>query len=256
MNRVIAVFQKELRMIFSSPIFYAVAFIFLLVSGYFFYSNTAYFSILSFQATRNPFLSERLNLTDMVLSPFLGDLSVVLLLMVPLITMRVYSEEKKTGTIELLFTYPVSDIEVLAGKYLATIFVMVCLISGTIPHLVILEIFGNLEWGVVISGYLGLLLLGASFISLEIFASSLTENQIISAVITFGSLLLFFTIGWAKALAGPVLGGILSKVSIVEHFDPFTLGLIDTRDIVFYIMFTALWLFMTLRSLGSKHWRG
>lgn len=256
MRRIKPILKKELITIFSSPIFYAVAFIFLIVSGYFFYSNTAYFSILSFQATRNPFLSEKLNLTDMVISPFFGDISVILLLMVPLITMRVYSEEKKTGTIELLFTYPVSDIEVLMGKYLATTIVLLCLITATLPHILILNSIATLDWGIVCSGYIGLIFLGAGFISFGIFASSLTENQIISAVLTFGCLLLFFVIGWAKAIAGPFLGNILAKMSIVEHFEPFTLGLIDTRDIVFYVMFTLFWLYMTLRCIGSRHWRG
>lgn len=256
MSRISAILKKELKLLFSSPIFYAVAFIFLVVSGYFFYSNTAYFSIICFQATRNPFLSERLNLTDMVITPFLGDISVILLLMVPLITMRIYSEEKKTGTIELLFTYPVSDIEVLIGKFTATMVVLFCLILATLPHILILEHFSTIDWGVVFTGYIGLLLLGAGFVSFGIFSSALTENQIISAVISFGCLLLFFVIGWAKAIAGPFLGNILSKISIVEHFEPFTLGLMDTRDITFYIVFTIFWLYMTLRCLASRNWRG
>lgn len=255
MRGVIAVFKKELLVTFSSPIYYAASFIFLVVAGYFFYSNTAYFSILCFQATRNPFI-ENLNLTDMVLKPFFGDLAVILLLMLPLMTMRIYAEEKKTGTIELLFTYPVSDMATLAGKFLATLTVLLTMLSGTIPYLIILEVLGTLEWGVVISGYLGMILMGGSFIALGIFTSSLTENQIVAAVISFGALLLLFVIGWAKAIAGPILGGILERISIVSHLDPFVRGLVETRDIVFYLLFTFFWLFLTLRFMNSRFWRG
>ena len=120
MRPLVAIFKKEVFITFASPIFYAAAFIFLVLSGYFFYSNTAYFSMLSLQAMSNPMLTEKLNLTDMVVKPFFGDLAIILLLMLPLITMRLYAEEKKTGTIELLFTYPVSDLAALAGKFCAT----------------------------------------------------------------------------------------------------------------------------------------
>jgi len=256
MKGILAVFRKEVAITYSSPIFYAAAFIFLVVSGYFFFTNTAFFSLQSFQAMTNPMLSEGLNLTDMVVKPFFSDLSIILLLMLPLITMRLYAEEKKTGTIELLFTYPLSDMAVLTGIYCATMLVLLTMLVGTIPYLIILEVFGSLEWGIVLSGYLGIILLGGSFIALGIFTSSLTENQIIAAVISFGALLLFWVIGWAKAIAGPLLGPILYHISIISHLAPFVKGLIDTRDVVFYFLFTFFWLFLTLRFLNSRFWRG
>jgi ABC-2 type transport system permease protein len=256
MRGMIAVFKKELAVTFASPIFYAAMFIFLVLSGYFIYSNTAYFNLLSLQAASNPYLSERLNLTDMVMKPFFGDLAIILLLMLPLITMRIYAEEKKSGTMELLFTYPLSDAAALAGKFAATMLVVFTMLAGTIPHLVILEILGNLEWGVVISGYLGVVFLGGSFVSLGIFTSSLTENQIVAAVISFGALLLFWIIGWGAGMAGPSMAVILKHVSLVSHLESFLQGLIDTRDIVFYLVFTFFWLFLTLRILNSRFWRG
>lgn len=255
MRQIVAMFKKELSITFSSPIFYAATFIFLVVSGYFFYTNTAYFSVLCFQAGTNPLLSEKLNLSDMVIEPFFGDLSVILLLMLPLITMRMYAEEKKQGTIELLFTYPISDVAVLTGKFCATMLVLVTMLAGTIPYMIILEVFGNLEWGIIISGYLGIILLGGSFITLGIFTSSLTENQIVAAVLSFGALLLFWMFGWAKAISGPALGKVLEHISIIKHLDPFTRGLIDTRAIVFYVLFMFFWLFLTLRFLNSRYWR-
>ncbi len=256
MNGIAGVFRKEMTITFTSPIFYAACFIFLLVSGYFFYSNTAYFSLLSFQAAQNPFLSQSLNLADMVIKPFFGDLAVILLLMLPLLTMRLYAEEKKAGTIELLFTYPVSDAAVLAGKFFATVAVLLLMLAGTVPFMLILESMADLPWGIVASGYLGVTLMGAGFIALGVFTSSLTENQIVAAVISFGAILLFWALGWAKALAGPGLGAVLEHLSIIGHLDTFTQGLIDTRDVVFYGLFILFWLFLTLRFLNSRFWRG
>jgi ABC-2 type transport system permease protein len=256
MTGVYAVFKKELSVTFASPIFYAATFIFLVVSGYFFYSNAAVFTLLTFQARANPFLAEKLNLSDMVVKPLLGQFSIILLLMIPLITMRSYAEEKKLGTIELLFTYPISDAAALAGKYLASVFTLLIMLLGTMPSLLLLEAFGHLDWGSVLSGYLGIVLMGASFIALGIFFSSLTENQIVSAVLSFGALLLFWLIGWAKIISGPAAAPILEHLSIITHLDNFAKGLIDTRDVVFYLLFSFFWLFLTLRFLNSRFWRG
>ncbi len=256
MNGIIGVFRKELVITFTSPIFYAIGFIFLLVSGYFFYSNTAYFSLLSFQAAQNPFLSESLNLSHMVIKPFFGDISIILLLILPLVTMRLYAEEKRSGTIELLFTYPISDASVLAGKFFATLVVLLALLAGTLPNMIILESMADLEWGIIVSGYLGVFLMGAGFIALGAFVSSLTENQIVAAVISFGALLLLWAIGWAKSLVGPGLGAVLGHLALIGHLDNFAQGLLDTRSIVFYVLFILFWLFLTLRFLNSRFWRG
>jgi len=256
MKGTVVVFRKEIYSIFASPIFYAASFIFFVVAGYFFYSNTLYFSILSFQATRDPFLSEKLNLTSMVVTPFFGDLSTILLLMLPLITMRLYSEERKTGTIELLFTYPLSDVGTLLGKYLATLLVLVIMVAGTLPYMGLLESFASLDWGVVFSGYLGVFLLGAGFIALGIFTSCLTENQIVAAVLSFGALLLFWGLVWARSYLGPVAGHAVELISIVTHLEPFTKGLVNTKDIVYYVVFVFFWLFMTVRFLKLRYWRG
>jgi ABC-2 type transport system permease protein len=256
MRGTIAIFKKELSVTFSSSIFYAGTFVFLLVSGYFFYSNAAVFALLSLQARGNPFLAEKLNLSDMLVKPLFGQISIVLLLMLPLLTMRTYAEEKKLGTIELLFTYPISDLAVLSGKFLACICILLTMLSGTIPSLLLLETFSNLDWGMILSGYLGVVFMGASFIALGIFMSSLTENQIIAAVLSFGFLLLFWLIGWAKVIAGPEFGPVLEQISLVVHLDGFIRGLIDTRDVVFYLIFMFFWLFLTLRVLNSRFWRG
>jgi ABC-2 type transport system permease protein len=256
MRGILAVFKKEIIITFSSPIFYAATFIFLVVSGYFFYTNAIIYTIRSFQAGQNPFLAQSLNLSDFVVKPFFGDIAIVLLLMLPLLTMRSYAEEKKMGTIELLFTYPISDQAVLAGKFAASVFTLLIMLVGTLLPLILLETFAHLDWGLIACGYIGILLLGASFIGLGIFTSSLTENQIIAAVLSFGVFLLFWVIGWAKSFAGPTLGPILEHLSIVVHLDGFVKGLIDSRDLVFYLVFVFFWLFVTLRFLNTRFWRG
>jgi ABC-2 type transport system permease protein len=256
MRQILAVLKKEITIIFSSPIFYTATFIFIVLSGYFFYSNTAYFSMISIQASRNPFIAQQLNMSDAVVKPFFGDLSIVFLLMLPLITMRLYAEEKKSGTIELLFTYPISDAAALTGKFLATMVVVLAMLACTIPCMIIVEVFGTLEWGLVISGYLGIILMTGGFTALGVFTSSVTENQIVAAVLSFGALLLLWVLGWAKAIAGPVTGAVLEYISIVKHVDSFTIGLVDSRDVVFYLLFIGFWLFLTHRFLNSRYWRG
>jgi ABC-2 type transport system permease protein len=256
MKGIFPVYRKELYRLFASPIFYVVAFIFLALVGYFFYASVAYYSLVSFRAANDPFLAQQLNLSDMVLEPFFGSISIVLLLMVPLITMRLFAEEKKTGTAELLFTYPISDRGAVLGKFGAAISVLVLLLVGTLPAMILLGVLTNPPWPSIIGGYLGLLLLSSAFVSLGLLASSLTENQIIAAAIAFGALLLLWIIGWAESLAGPTLGSFLKYISLLTHFDSFAKGILDSRDVLFYLLFIILFLFSTLRILESRQWRG
>ena len=249
-------YRKELYQLFASPIFYVVAFIFLTLAGYFFYSSVAYYSLLSFQAGQNPFLAEQLNLTDMVLQPFFGSISIVLLLLVPLITMRLFAEEKKSGTAELLFTLPISDKGALLGKFAAAVSVLVVLLAGTLPAMILLEVLSTPPWPTIIGGYVGLFLMACAFVSFGLLASSLTRNQIVAAAISFGALLLLWIIGWSESLVGPTLGSVLNYLSLLSHFENLAKGILDSRDVLFYLTFVLLCLFATLRVLESRHWRG
>ena len=251
-----AVFKKEVRLYFSSPIAYAVFAIFALVAGWFFYNVFAFYTLVSMQAAMNPMMARDMSVTEGVLRPLFQNISVIMLLMMPILTMRLFAEEKKSGTIELLLTYPVRDGEVLFGKYLAALGIFVGMLSLTAAYPVLVAWTTHLEWGPLLTGYLGLLLQGAAFIAVGILISSLTENQIVAAVATFGTLLLFWVISWAANSAGPNLGRILSHLSLTEHFDSFAKGVIDTKDVTYYLNLTILSLFLTLRSLDSKRWRG
>ncbi len=197
-----AIFKKEMRLYFTSPVAWAVFTIFLLIGGYFFYSIFAFFTLASMQSAMNPQMARDLNVTDSVLRPLFSNISVILLLLMPLVTMRLFAEERRAGTIELLLTYPVRDGAVLAGKYLAALALYAIMIGLTLLYPGIVVYFARLEWGPVLTGYLGLLLMGATFIAVGVFASSLTENQIVAAITTFGALLLLLDPRLERGLRG------------------------------------------------------
>jgi gliding motility-associated transport system permease protein len=251
-----AIFKKEMRLYFTSPVAWVVFTIFLLIAGYFFYSIFAFFTLASMQSAMNPQMGRDLNVTDSVMRPLFSNISVILLLLMPLVTMRLFAEERRSGTIELLLTYPVRDGAVLAGKYLAALGLYAIMIGLTLLYPGIVVYFARLEWGPILTGYLGLLLMGATFIAVGVFASSLTENQIVAAITTFGALLIFWILGWSADYAGGTAGKVLQFLSILEHNDSFSKGVLDTKDVLYYLNFTVLALFLTLRSLEARRWKG
>jgi len=259
MRNILLVFKKELKSYFASPVAYVLLAMFMVITGYLFYGIFAYFSTLSFQSTIDPAIAKQenlLNVTESVIRPLFGIISMIMLIMMPLLTMRLFAEEKKSGTIELLLTYPVTDLEVLLGKFFACLGVLCVMLGLSVVFPVIVMFFGEPELGPVITGYIGLLLLGASFISFGIFASSLTENQIVAATISFGVLFLFWMLNMSAAFVGPSLANFINYISITHHLEAFAKGVVDTEDIVYYLMLNLLFLFLTMRMLESKRWRG
>jgi ABC-2 type transport system permease protein len=253
------IFNRELRAYFNSSIAYVVITMFLIITGYFFYNLVATFSIISFQAQANPMMARQynlLNINETVVRPLFGNISIIMLLMTPLLTMRLLAEERKAGTMELLLTYPVQDIEVVLGKFLACFTVFLAMICSTFLYPVLLIILGEPEVMPIVTGYLGIILLGAAFISLGLFTSSLTENQIIAASISFGILFVFWLMSYSVTLVSASMGQIISYIAITEHLESMAKGVVDTEDIIYYLLFVTLFLFFTLRSLESKRWRG
>ncbi|PYN95072.1 MAG: ABC transporter permease [Candidatus Rokuibacteriota bacterium] len=250
------IYKKEMRLYFTSPIAWVILTIFLFIAGYFFYSIFAFFTLASMQSAMNPTMGRDLNVTDSVLRPLFSNVSVILLLLMPLVTMRLFAEERRAGTIELLLTYPVRDGAVLVGKYLAGLTLYALMLAFTLVYPLLVFYFARVEWGPLGTGYLGLLLMGATFLAVGIFASSLTENQIVASIITFGVLLIFWVIGWSSDYLGGTWGRVLSHLSLIEHFDGFAKGVLDTRDVLYYVDFTIVALFLTLRSLEARRWRG
>jgi ABC-2 type transport system permease protein len=254
--RWLPVFRKEMRLYFGSPVAYVVFTFFLLISGWFFSQIFLFYSDMSMRSFMQPQFGQNLNITENVMRPLFTNMSVVLLFFIPMLTMRLFAEEKRAGTMELLLTYPVRDGEVLAGKFLAAIGLYVVLLVLTLLYPGLVAYFTRVEWGPILTGYLGLVLVGATFLAVGLLISSLTENQIVAGFGTFGVLLGFWVIGWGADFAGGTMRTVLQYLSITEHMDAFSRGLVDTKDVVYYASAIAIALFLTLRSLESKRWRG
>ena len=250
MKSVFTVFRKELKSYFSSPIAFVVLFVFLVISGIFFFLYLQSFVEAQFDP-RLQFIEEGINLNDIVIRPFFGTISVVLLLLIPLITMRLIADERKGYTAELLFTSPVRMTSIIIGKYLASLLLFGLMIVLSAPYVLVLIKYGNPDLGPILSGYLGLVLMGASFLAVGIFASALTENQMIAAVISFGILLVFWIMG-ATSGAGDSIFGYLS---IINHFESFAKGVIEVKDVTYYLSFTFLGLYLAYVTLDSERWK-
>jgi ABC-2 type transport system permease protein len=259
MRNMLAVFNRELRSYFSSPMAYAILFGFFLIAGFFFYSILTYFLNFAMrsemQAQYYRMAPQPINVNMIALRPFFHNIAIVMVFAVPLITMRLYAEEFKNGTMELLLTSPIRTLSTLFGKYLAAIVLFLALIGGTFVYQIILFLAGKPELGQILSSYLGLLLMGGAFISVGIFLSTLTDNQIVAGFLTIILLLFFWVIGWASEFAGPKLGAFLGYISLLTHFDEFSKGVIDLKDIILYLSFTGFFLFLAYVSLESKRWR-
>jgi ABC-2 type transport system permease protein len=250
------VLRKEMANFFLSPIAYVVLAIFLLLYGIFFSAHILFLNMQSLRASGHPMMVQGLNVTDMVIRPVAQNIGVVLLLVMPLITMRLFSEEKKSGTIELLLTYPISDLGVLMGKYAAAMLLLVIMFGSTAPMVLITYGLGAPDSGVVLGTYLGLLLMGGAFIAMGMFISSLTENQIVSAAATFGLALLSWLVSWFSNFASEPVATVIRQTSILEHVDALNKGIISLSDLTFFILFAVFFLFMTARSLETHRWRG
>jgi ABC-2 type transport system permease protein len=254
MRNVLAIAGKELRGYFASPIGYVLVGFFALLFGWFFYTLVAFFERQSMQMAAGP--GGSLNVNQMLITPLLMNATVIMLLVFPLITMRTYAEEKRSGTIELLLTSPITDFEIIMGKFLGALALFAAMLSVTLVHMALLFLFGTPEWKPIATGYLGLLLMGGAFLSLGLFISSLTRNQIVAGMITFSVFLLLWVINWVSSFVGPTAQIVLNYLSITEHFDDFAKGIIDTKNVVYYLSFIAMGLFLTMKSVDSERWRG
>ena len=253
-----ALLRKELTIYFAGPIFYITGFFFLVLAGYFFYTNVLYYGIISLQAAQqasNPQVAAQMNPNLLVYRPFYQVLAVILIFLVPLLTMRMLAEEKRSGTWELLFTYPLSDWSIILGKFGAVLLVYLIFLGFTVSFSVAFGFMNQVDWAAVGTGYLGLVLLGASCLALGLFASSLTENQIIAGVVGFALLLLLWIIGWVQELSSGALGQAMQYLSLLDHYEGFTKGVISTRDLVYCVSFIFFFLFLTKRQLESRRWR-
>jgi ABC-2 type transport system permease protein len=199
---------------------------------------------------------QSLNVNQQMIRPLLLNMTVVFLFLLPLITMRTYAEEKRSGTIELLLTSPLTDVQIVAGKFLGALALYGAMLGVSLVHFALLFAFGRPEWKPLVTSYIGLLLFGGCFISLGLFISSLTRNQIIAGAATFGVFLLLWVIDWIGQGMGPRAEAVLKYLSMTEHLDDFVKGVIDTKHLVYYLSFITFGLFLTVKSVDSERWRG
>ena len=258
MRNIAEIFKREVRHYYTSPIAYVVIVIFTAVFGFLYFRNLTYYSQLSYQLMQNPYYPQRIDLVMAVFAPLFSSNSIIFLLVIPPLSMRLFAEEKKSGTIELMFTYPVKDIQMVLGKWLASLTILFVMLALSVPGVFMAFKFaGSWEWGPVLSGYLGMFLMGVSFLSLGILISALSENQIVALIISYGALLAFWFLGWAiDPNSGKKMADVLTEFSIIQHLDNFIKGVIDTRDVVYYVLFIFTCVFLTARVLESKRWRG
>jgi len=253
MNNVLAIAEKELRSYFASPIAYIIIGFFLLPFAAFFYLYLREFVEQSQQMGQ---FGGAANVNQQVIRYVLQNTTVIILFVMPMITMRTYSEEKRSGTIELLLTSPVTDVEIILGKYFGALGLYVAMLLVTLLYMGILFIYGKPEWQPLVACYLGLLLMGGAFVSLGLLISSTTNNQIVAGIVSFVVFLLLWIVGWFADSAGPTIGPITSYLSITEHFDDFSKGIIDTKHVIYYLSLIVFGLFLTAKSVDTERWRG
>jgi ABC-2 type transport system permease protein len=255
MKNVWSIAKKELGSYFSSPIAYVVIFGFQLLFGFFFYNLVWWFNAQAMQMAQNPYYYQQANINEMVYAPLLHNMSIILILVVPLLTMRLLAEEKKVGTEELLFTSPVSVGEIIFGKYLASLFVLAAMLGLTALLSLFAFAYGNPEFAPWLIGYLGLFLMGATFIAIGLFFSSMTDNQIIAGFLTFSVLLLLLVLNWVTASGSGTWQSVLGYLSFSQHFEDMTRGILDTKDLIYYVSLSFYGLFLTHSVIQSRRWR-
>jgi ABC-2 type transport system permease protein len=257
MRNTLVIAGKELQGYFVQPVAYVVLTVFLLLAGWFFFALLRQFDemVQLIQMMGQQQSLQQMNLNTRVIDPLLHDLSIVLVIVMPALTMRVFAEEKRTGTYELLLTAPVRTGEIVVGKFIAASAFTLIMIALAWIFPLILMVFGNPEVGVMFAGYLALALLAITFVAVGIFTSSLTQNQIIAAISSFGLLILLYVISWPAEAGGGVVWSVLKYLSLPEHFSTMVKGVIDTSDVVFFLSAILLALFLTQRSVESARWR-
>jgi len=263
MDMIWVMIKKELKQYFISPIAYVVMMIYLTLSGFFFFTNMQTFSD-QYQRLKNisqymqdPSVLAQFNLNGMVIAPSLGSMLFVFLYILPLVMMRSLAEEEKQKTDELLRTSPMTLNQVIAGKFLGSLSFVLIMFLPTLVFMSMLFMYSSPEWGPLITGYVGLTLFAGVGVAIGLFASSLTENQIIAAVIAFVLLMILLMVDrLTMSMADrDIITGVLSYLSIGGHVSNMLRGVIDSRDIVYFISFMFFFLFMTRRTMEAKGWR-
>ena len=254
MRNILLICKKELKSYFASPIAYLLMAFFGLIFGFGFFTATRDFVRFSFQSQMMG-QQQPMNVNDQIIRPLLGFASTIALFLVPMISMRLIAEEKRTGTIELLLTSPIKDIEIILGKWLGAMLLYLCVLAMSMINIALLFAWGKPDLKPVLVAYLGLALQGGCLLAIGTFISTTTRNQIVAGGVTFFTCLLLWLLSWFTAFDSTVPAQVVNYLSIVTHFENFGKGVLDLKDVVFYISFIFFALFATSRSMESLRWR-
>ncbi len=260
MKNYLAILERELKSYFLSPVAYVVLGFFVVATGLFFYNIISWFDRMSMQsmmmAQQYRQMPQPVNVNMMAIRPLLHNIAIIGLFLMPGLTMRLFAEEKRQGTMELLATSPLSNWQITLGKFTSALVFYLVMLLATGVFVGLLFFFGNPEVLPILSGYLGLLLVGGCFISLGLLFSAFTENQIIAFVSAFAVNLAILALGWLSNFTGPTMADFFSSLSPIEHFDDFSKGIIDTKHLIFYLSFMFGGVFLTYVTVESARWRG
>jgi ABC-2 type transport system permease protein len=246
--------RKELTSYFRSPIAYGVIAFFALIAGYFFYASVIFFVR---RGTEMAMMgqSQPMDVNEYVIRPLFSNISVIALFLIPMISMRLFAEEKRTGTIELLVTSPLSDMSIILGKWLAAVALFVGMLVVSALSMSMLFFYGSPDWRPILVGYLGLFLMGASLLAIGTYISTLSKNQIVAGVATFAICLMLWILNWVTEFGTSIPERVAGYIAITSHLDSFGKGVLDLKDVVYYLSVIFVGLFLTARSLESLRWR-
>ena len=252
MRNILAVAGKELRAYFHSPIAYLVMALFAVLCGFFFYNYTAAFVVQTFRMMATGQMAPNVSINEYIIRPlYEGVLTVVLLLLIPLVTMRLFAEEKRSGTIELLLTSPLTDLQIILGKFLGALALYGVLMLLSFLYIGLLFLYGNPNAKPLLADALGLFLFGGALLSLGMWISTLTKNQIIAGVVAFALFLLLYVFDWVNSYSSSDAGRVMSYMALTTHFDNFAKGVIDSSDVVYYLSVIVVGIFLTARSVEA-----
>ncbi len=254
MRNIWIIFQKELRSYFVSPIAWLLLTMFAVIFGFFFWNGLGYFVYVGMEQQMRGEMFP-MNINEQIIRPLLNNASVIGLFFIPIITMRLFAEEKRNGTIELLTTSPIRDAEVIFGKWLAALTLYAAMLFFAGLNFIFLFRYGNPDWKPLLIGYLGLLLQAGCLLAIGTFISTLTRNQIIAGAATFAVCLMFWVFEWVSGYETATWAKVLSYMSVTVHFESFARGVLELKDAVYYATLILIGLFFTARSMESLRWR-
>jgi len=259
LRNIAAILEKEWRHYFGSPIAYVALCMWTLLFGFFYNFAVEFFLRQSMMMAQQMEFGggPKLSMNEYLIRPVIQNMAVVALFVLPMLTMRLFAEEKRTGTIELLATSPITDWQIVLGKFLGALALYVVMIAVAMINVALLWYFSTSppEWKPVVTGALALLLVGASFISLGLFLSTLTRNQIVAGILGFGLALVFWIFSWFDQPTAGSLGKVVAYLGITNHMENMAKGVVDLKDVVFYLSFIAFGLFLAQQSVESQRWR-